>query len=142
MKFLFTILLTGLYLTSLLKAETDEATFTIKGSSYKAEYDKLEVLGVFLHEDGGFVDEGGDKETKEDFLKTIELARKNPPQFKVELILFPTLKSNNDWKLIKRWCRFFDTNKIPWVITVWPDSSKAPKFLYKKPPADAPKHIF
>ena len=141
MKFLLTILFTGLCVTSVLRAD-NEAIFSIKGASYKAEYDNLEALGVFLHEDGGFVGEGGGKETKKDFLKTIELARKHPPQFKVELILFPTLKSNNDWKLIKQWCRFFNEHKIPWVISVWPDSSLAPKFLYRNPPKDAPKSIF
>ena len=141
MKFLLTILFTGLCVTSVLRAD-NEAIFSIKGASYKAEYDNLEVLGVFLHEDGGFVGEGGGKEAKKDFLKTIELARKHPPQFKVELILFPTLKSNNDWKLIKQWCRFFNEHKIPWVISVWPDNSLAPKFLYRNPPKDAPKSIF
>ena len=141
MKFLLTTPFAGLCVASVLRAG-DEPIFSIKGESYKAEYDKLEVLGVFLHEDGGFVNEGGVKETKKDFLKTIELARKYPPQFKVELILFPTLKSNNDWKLIKQWCRLFDEYKMPWVISVWPDSSLAPKFLYENPPKGAPKSIF
>jgi hypothetical protein len=142
MKYLLSKLLVILCFTTILSAADNGKYFVIKGTSYKPGYDKLEVLGVFLHEDGEFVDEGGDKEPKKDFLKTIELARKHPPQFKVELILFPTLKSNNDWKLIKQWCIFFDKHKIPWIITVWPDNSLAPQFLYKNPPKDAPKSIF
>lgn len=119
-----------------------EGLFIVKGSSYKPEYDQLELLGVFLHEDKSFVDEGGNKESKKDFLSTIKLARKNPPQFLVDLNLFPHLQSNNDLRLIKQWCRFFDSHMIPWIITIWPDESKAPKFLYIDPPEDAPKTIF
>lgn len=118
------------------------AELILNGTTFKSEYQNLELVGFYLHEDRNLVSEGGRKTSEADFMKTIELARKHPPQFLVEFILFPDLVSNNDLRLIRRWCSLCDKQDIPWFIHIRPESSKPLRFLYRNPPADAPESEF
>jgi len=119
-----------------------EEGLTLKGTAFRPEYQNLELVGFYLHEDRNLVSEGGSKTDEKAFLRTIELARKYPPQFLVEFILFPELESNNDLQLIQRWCELCDRHEIPWIITIRPEASKPVRFLYENPPADAPEGDF